>query len=131
MKALRPSTIAGTMIALTAVAPTHAAVPPAPLVDVQLRAVNHARVQAQIAADRPALARLIDEDFRYTGADGAWLDRAAYLAAVDERAPSATTSYDDVQTQVFDEVGLVHGTLVFLQANACIAAHVTRHKLAS
>lgn len=106
------------MTALTVAASIgHAAVPPAAIAEVQLRAANHARVQAQIAADRQALTQLIDEDFRYTGADGAWLDRAAYLAAVGERALPATTSYDDVRTQVFDDVALVHGVLVNLQAN--------------
>lgn len=85
--------------------------------EVQLRAANHARVQAQIAADRQSLSELIDDDFRYTGADGVWLDGAAYLAAVGERALPATTSYDDVRTQVFDDVALVHGVLVNLQTN--------------
>jgi hypothetical protein len=97
----------------------HAAVPPG--AEVELRAANHARVQAQIAADRQALGQLIDEDFRYTGGDGVWLDRAAYLAAVGERGLPATSSYDDVQVQVFDDVALVHGTLVSLQANGSAA----------
>jgi ketosteroid isomerase-like protein len=92
-----------------------------PGAEVELRAANHARVQAQIVADRQALSRLIDEDFRYTGADGVWLDRAAFLEAVGERALPATTSYDDVRVQVFDEVALVHGTLVSLQANGSVA----------
>ena len=111
-----------TMTALTLAASLAlAAVPPGAEVEVELRAANHARVQAQIAADRQALDPLIDEDFRYTGGDGVWLDRAAYLAAVSERALPATTSYDDVQVQVFDDVALVHGTLVSLQANGSAA----------
>jgi hypothetical protein len=85
--------------------------------EVELRAANHAKIQAQIAADRAALSRLIDEDFRYTGADGVWLDRAGYLDALGERALPAATSYDDVRVQVFDDVALVHGTLVSQQAN--------------
>ncbi len=98
---------------------SYAVVPPG--AEVELRAANHARVQAQIAADRQALSRLIDEDFRYTGTDGVWLDRAAYLDAVGERALPATTSYDDVRVQVFDDVALVHGTLVSLQPNGAAA----------
>jgi len=100
---------------------SQAAVPPKAIAEVQLRAANHARVQGQIAADRRALGQLIDEDFRYTGADGTWLDRAGYLVAIEERALPASTSYDDVRTAVFDDVALVHGTLVNLQANGTVA----------
>lgn len=108
------------MTALTLAASLgNAAVPPS--AEVELRAANHTRVQAQIAADRDALAQLIDEDFRYTGADGVWLDRAAYLSAVGERALPATTSYDDVRVQVFDDVALVHGTLVSLRPDGSAA----------
>jgi hypothetical protein len=85
--------------------------------EVEVRAANHAKVQAQIAADRPTLSRLIDADFRYTGADGVWLDRAGYLDALAGRALPATTSYDDVRVQVYDDVALVHGMLVSRQAN--------------
>lgn len=108
------------MTALTLAASAGAAAM-TPDAEAELRAANHARVQAQIAADRQALSRLIDEDFRYTGADGVWLDRAAYLDAVGERALPATTSYDDVRVQVFDDVALVHGTLVSVQANGSAA----------
>src|SRR5688572_2064293 len=113
-------TLTTTALILTA-SLSHATPPPAAVADVQLRAANHARVQAQIAADRETLTKLIDRDFRYTGADGVWLDRAGYLAAVDERTLPATTSYDDVRTQVFDDVALVHGTHVSLQANGAAA----------
>jgi hypothetical protein len=100
---------------------SQAGVPAAPIAEVQLHAANHARVQAQLTADRRALGELVDEDFRYTGADGTWLDRAGYLAAIQERALPASTSYDDVRTAVFDDVALVHGTLVNLQTNGTAA----------
>ncbi len=108
------------MTALTLAASVGQAAAP-PSAEAQLRAANHARVQAQIAADRETLAQLIDEDFRYTGADGVWLDRAAYLAAVSERALPATTSYDDVRVQVFDDVALVHGTHVSVRSDGAAA----------
>jgi hypothetical protein len=111
-----------TTTALTLAIPLALAAAPQPEVaDVQLRAANHVRVQAQIGADRAVLSQLIDADFRYTGADGVWLDREQFLSGVVERALPRTASYDDIRVQVFGGVGLVHGMLVQLAPDGSIA----------
>jgi hypothetical protein len=106
---------------LLSVPRAHAAPLPQPAIAaVQLQAVNHARVQAHIASDRSHLTGLVDENYRFTGADGAWLDKPGFVGRRLHAPRDAAISYDDVRVRVFGEVGLVHAIMLYLEPDGTI-----------
>lgn len=99
----------------------HAApVPPQAAAEAQLRAVNHAHVQAFAAADTASLSELVDENFRFTSARGDWLDKPAFVALGKDGPQVQSISYDDVRVRVFGEVGLVHGKVIYLKSDSSV-----------
>jgi ketosteroid isomerase-like protein len=87
-----------------------------PAEEAELRAANHAYVQAWIAADRDALARIVDEDFRFTSHSGDWLGKRELMQSVAASA-AAPLSYDDVRVRLFGDVALVHGLLEYRRSD--------------
>jgi ketosteroid isomerase-like protein len=92
-------TLALAAVALAAPWAQAGTVPPPAVAERQLVEVNRARV----AADQRALAAIADADFRFTGADGAWLG---------EPRASEAVAAEDVRVRLFGAAALVHGTLV-------------------
>ncbi|MBC7990948.1 MAG: nuclear transport factor 2 family protein [Luteimonas sp.] len=86
-----------------------APVPPPALAEAQLRAINHRFVDAHIVANIDFMATLTSADFRLTGGDGSWHDRADYLATMLQPAPLDGASYQDVRVRLFGPVAVVHG----------------------
>jgi hypothetical protein len=83
---------------------------PATPLEVALRAANHVRLLAELAGDHPVLARLLDEDFRATGADGAWLDGRAFVTRACAARFEAVAS-EDVTVWSAGAMGIAHGAL--------------------
>ncbi len=86
-----------------------APVPPPALAEAQLRVINHRFVDAHVVADIDFMKTLTSEDFRLTGGDGSWHDRADYLASMRQLAPLDGASYEDVRVRLFGPVAVVHG----------------------
>jgi hypothetical protein len=97
-----------------------APVPPPAVAEAQLQAANHAHVQAHIASDQGYLSWLVDKDFRFTGMDGAWLDKPAFVALAKEPPQVDAISYDDVRVRLFGEIGLVHALMVYLKPDRTV-----------
>ncbi len=83
--------------------------PPPALAEAQLRAINHRFVDAHVVANIDFMETLTSEDFRLTGHDGSWHDRADYLATLRQSAPLDGASYEDVRVRLFGSVAVVHG----------------------
>jgi len=92
-----------------------APVPPPGTAEAQLRGINHARRQAWAALDPHYFESLVGPDFRFTGADGAWLDRAQFVALAKEPAWVDAAAHADVKVRLYGPVGLVHATVVQLK----------------
>ncbi len=75
----------------------------------QLRAVNHRFLNAKLDPDGTLVDTLTHADFVLTAADGAWRDRAAFVAAVRRQQPADGATLDDLRVQRFGRVVLVHG----------------------
>lgn len=110
-------TIAGSLacaIALLAIISPAVAAPasthPSPVeAELQLRAINHRFADAYRRSDPAYMDRLASRDFMLTDSDGTWLDRDAFLARLQGRAPFGDVAYDAVQVRLFDEVAVLHG----------------------
>lgn len=88
--------------------------------EAQLRALNHAHVQAFIASDQAFFESVVAKDFRFTGSDGAWLDRAQFMALAKDAPRVDSISYDDVQVRLLGDVGLVHGTVAHVKKDGAV-----------
>ena len=78
------------------------------MAEAQLRLINHRFVDAFVADDVDFMDALIDEDFLYTGRDGAWLSRSDFLARMRKPRPLDGASYEDVRVRLFGPVAVVH-----------------------
>lgn len=97
--------LAGLLSATAQAAP----VPPQALAEAQLRAINHRFVDSFVVANGDFMDVLTGEDFLLTGLDGAWHDRANFLAQLRQPAPLDGASYEDVRVRLFGQVAVLHG----------------------
>lgn len=85
-------------------------IPPSPVeAELQLRAINHRFADAYRRSDASYMDKLTHRDFMLTDSNGAWLDRDAFLARLQGRAPFADIAYDAVQVRLFGEVAVLQG----------------------
>jgi hypothetical protein len=75
----------------------------------QLRAINHRFLNTRIDPGGKVIDALTHEDFVFTASDGAWKDRAHFVAQVGGQAPRDSASLDDLRVRLFGRVALVHG----------------------
>jgi len=112
------------LAAVLAVAPASSASVPSPAeAELQLRAINHRFADAYRVSDPAYLDALTDRDFLLTDADGVWLERDAFLAAMRKPAPFADIAYEAVQVRLFGEVAVLHGVF-HGRTHAGATAHV-------
>jgi hypothetical protein len=86
-----------------------APVPPAPVAEAQLRAINHRHVNALASGDSNYMDSLTATDFLRTATNGDWLDRAQHLDLIRRPLAAGSISYDDVRVRLFGSVALLHG----------------------
>jgi ketosteroid isomerase-like protein len=82
-------------------------VPSADLADVQLRAINHRFVHAELDPSGDLLDALTGEDFLFTRDDGSWIDRSGFLAER-RRTQPVRAGAEDQRVRLFGNVALVH-----------------------
>lgn len=87
-------------------------VPPLEIATAQLRALNHRFVDAAADPEAQLMEAMVHPDFVATRRDGAWLDRAAFIADVHDRASPAPLRDADTMVRQFGPLALVHGALV-------------------
>ncbi len=104
------------------VSTAHAApVPPPAIAEAQLRAINHRYVDAFAAGNGDFIDRLTAEDFVLTANDGAWRDRAEFVAQMRKAASLEGVSYDDVRVRLFGPVALLHAVFEGVQSDGKVA----------
>lgn len=85
-----------------------APVPSQEVAEAQLRAIDHRCLAPAMDPDGALLAAWTGDDFRLTDADGAWLDRAGFLALRRLRTTQAGTACEDLRVRLVGPVALVH-----------------------
>jgi uncharacterized protein (TIGR02246 family) len=93
-----------------------APLPSPALAEAQLRALHQRVVAASVAADDDFIDASTNADFRWTRRDGAWLDRAAFLAQR-PTSSSAGASVEDLRVRLFGPVALLHGVVAIERAD--------------
>ncbi len=81
------------------------------LARAQLRAINHRVIHALVVPDDGFMNALVGHDFLFIGCDGAWADRAGYLARMQAPTALSRASCGDVRVRLYGPVALVQGTV--------------------
>jgi ketosteroid isomerase-like protein len=96
--------------------------PPAPTADpvsampaeVEVRTIDSLRLELYGSGDRESLPALVDEDFRYTGANGDWLSKREFVD-LQQRSPRAEiVRAGDPDIRTFGDVAVVLGAFSYL-----------------
>ena len=96
-------------------------VPPAPIAEAQLRAINHRFVDSFVSKNGAFLDSLTSEDFVQTAADGSWRERGEFLQWVHGAAPLSGASSEDVRVRLFGPVALLHAVFEGVAADGHVA----------
>lgn len=78
----------------------------------QLRAINHRFLNTRIDPGGKLIDALTHENFVFTASDGAWNDRAHFVAQVRRQAPRDGATLNDLRVRLFGRVALVHGVFM-------------------
>lgn len=85
-----------------------APVPPLEVAAAQLRAINHRLLHGVLDPHGHLMKAMTGEDFLATEHDGAWHDRAGFLARVRQQTPVTGASCEDMRVRLFGPVAVVH-----------------------
>lgn len=103
------SVLVGAAAHVACAAPVVAPVPAPDIAEAQLRALNHRFVGATVDAGVDMMEALTHADFVFTDSDGAWLDRAEFVARTRRQPLLPNAAGEGMQVRLFGRVALVHG----------------------